>query len=67
MYYLSTYTYIEQLKHKRKLGFKYNEIETIIMVFYALKIAHQIINYIKSKEFKNYIKKLKEKYNGIRK
>lgn len=61
MYYLTTYTYIEQLKHRRKLGFKYNTIEEIIIFFYCYNIAYKIVQWLKSEEFKKIIKEYKEK------
>lgn len=54
MYYLTNYTYLEQLKHKRKLGFKYNTIEELIIVLYAYNLSLSIIKFLKEyKEKKN--------------
>lgn len=64
MYYLTTYTYIEQIKHKHKLGFKYTLFEELILVLYAVNIAYSIIKWLKSEECKKLIKKYKEKTNN---
>lgn len=59
MYYLCKYDYIEQLKHKIRLGFKLNDIEIIIFTFYCINLSFKIIDFIQSKEFKYLLKEFK--------